>query len=43
MLVAYRQLMYLVVIESVVTALLGGRLQWNRSERTGDVEIAPAR
>jgi cellulose synthase/poly-beta-1,6-N-acetylglucosamine synthase-like glycosyltransferase/peptidoglycan/xylan/chitin deacetylase (PgdA/CDA1 family) len=42
MLVAYRQLMYLVLIESVVTALLGGRLQWNRSERTGDVEIAPA-
>ncbi|HEX6458923.1 MAG TPA: bifunctional polysaccharide deacetylase/glycosyltransferase family 2 protein [Thermoleophilaceae bacterium] len=36
----YRQLMYLVVIESVVSALLGVRLRWHRSERTGEVRIA---
>ncbi|MEO3766217.1 bifunctional polysaccharide deacetylase/glycosyltransferase family 2 protein [Streptomyces sp. B8F3] len=31
----YRQLMYLVVIQSVVTALLGARLGWHRMQRTG--------
>ena len=36
----YRQLMYLVVIESVVSALLGIRLRWQRVERTGEIEIA---
>jgi hypothetical protein len=36
----YRQLMYLVVIESIVSALLGLRLRWHRSERTGEVVIA---
>jgi cellulose synthase/poly-beta-1,6-N-acetylglucosamine synthase-like glycosyltransferase/peptidoglycan/xylan/chitin deacetylase (PgdA/CDA1 family) len=36
----YRQLMYLVVIESVLSALLGLRLRWHRLERTGDVEVA---
>jgi cellulose synthase/poly-beta-1,6-N-acetylglucosamine synthase-like glycosyltransferase/peptidoglycan/xylan/chitin deacetylase (PgdA/CDA1 family) len=35
----YRQLMYLVVIESVVSALLGTRLRWQHLERTGDVEL----
>lgn len=35
----YRQLMYLVVIESLVTALLGSRLHWHRVARTGDVEV----
>ena len=35
----YRQLMYLVVIESIVTALLGSRLHWHRVARTGDVEV----
>jgi len=35
--VVYRQLMYLVVIQSTVTALLGGRLRWQRMARTGAV------
>jgi len=33
--VVYRQLMYLVVIQSLVTALLGSRLRWHRSVRSG--------
>ncbi|MFD0855705.1 glycosyltransferase, partial [Actinomadura adrarensis] len=33
--IAYRQLMYLVVIQSLVTALLGGRLRWHTIRRTG--------
>jgi len=33
--VVYRQLMYLVVIQSTVLALLGGRLRWQRMRRTG--------
>jgi cellulose synthase/poly-beta-1,6-N-acetylglucosamine synthase-like glycosyltransferase/peptidoglycan/xylan/chitin deacetylase (PgdA/CDA1 family) len=36
----YRQLMYLVVVESVLTALRGNRLPWHPSDRTGDVEVA---
>ncbi|MEU1749160.1 bifunctional polysaccharide deacetylase/glycosyltransferase family 2 protein [Micromonospora arida] len=32
---AYRQLMYLVIIQSVVTALTGGRLGWQKLRRTG--------
>jgi len=35
----YRQLMYLVVIESTISALAGTRLRWHKLERTGDVEI----
>ena len=31
----YRQLMYLVMIQSVVTALTGGRLGWQKLHRTG--------
>ncbi|MDI2132316.1 bifunctional polysaccharide deacetylase/glycosyltransferase family 2 protein [Yinghuangia seranimata] len=31
----YRQLMYLVVIQSVVTAVLGNRVRWQRMKRTG--------
>jgi len=31
----YRQLMYLVLIQSVVTALLGTRLRWQRMQRRG--------
>jgi hypothetical protein len=33
--VVYRQLMYLVVIQSTVKAMLGGRLRWHRMVRTG--------
>jgi cellulose synthase/poly-beta-1,6-N-acetylglucosamine synthase-like glycosyltransferase/peptidoglycan/xylan/chitin deacetylase (PgdA/CDA1 family) len=35
----YRQLMYLVIIESTVSALVGTRAHWRHLERTGDVEI----
>lgn len=37
----YRQLMYLVVIQSVANALYGGRLRWHKLERTGDLSDAP--
>jgi hypothetical protein len=33
--IAYRQLMYLVVFQSTVMALLGGPLRWHRMARTG--------
>jgi len=36
----YRQLMYLVVIESVISALTGARQRWQHLERSGDVQIA---
>src|SRR4051812_5109028 len=36
----YRQLMYLVVIESVISALAGTRIRWHQIERTGEVEVA---
>jgi hypothetical protein len=36
----YRQLMYLVVIQSAVSALRGLRLRWQHVERTGEVELA---
>jgi cellulose synthase/poly-beta-1,6-N-acetylglucosamine synthase-like glycosyltransferase len=36
----YRQLMYLVVIQSVFTALAGTRLRWHRMERYGSLERA---
>jgi len=37
--IAYRQLMYLVVVDSVLVALMGTRLRWHRLARTGDVTI----
>ena len=36
----YRQFMYLVVIQSIVSALRGTRLHWQHLRRTGDVEVA---
>jgi hypothetical protein len=39
----YRQLMYLVVIESTITALAGVRAHWRHIERSGDVEVQGAR
>ncbi|MDQ4096397.1 MAG: bi-functional transferase/deacetylase, partial [Actinomycetota bacterium] len=36
----YRQLMYLVVIESLASALAGTRLRWHKLTRTGDVVVA---
>ncbi len=38
--VVYRQLMYLVVIQSAVTALTGIRLRWHRIVRTGQAHQA---
>jgi hypothetical protein len=37
----YRQLMYLVVIQSVATALAGNRLRWQRMERYGSLTVPP--
>ncbi|WP_235191167.1 hypothetical protein [Amycolatopsis rifamycinica] len=31
----HRQLMYLVVVQSVMTAFAGARLPWHKLERTG--------
>jgi cellulose synthase/poly-beta-1,6-N-acetylglucosamine synthase-like glycosyltransferase/peptidoglycan/xylan/chitin deacetylase (PgdA/CDA1 family) len=39
--VVYRQMMYLVVIDSVMVALMGTHLRWRRHARTGEVEVAP--
>jgi cellulose synthase/poly-beta-1,6-N-acetylglucosamine synthase-like glycosyltransferase len=36
----HRQIMYLVVYDAVISALLGTRLSWQRVERTGSVEVA---
>ncbi|MEU5311105.1 glycosyltransferase [Streptomyces sp. NPDC021562] len=35
--IAYRQMMYLVLIHSCITALTGGRLRWQKLKRTGEV------
>jgi cellulose synthase/poly-beta-1,6-N-acetylglucosamine synthase-like glycosyltransferase/peptidoglycan/xylan/chitin deacetylase (PgdA/CDA1 family) len=34
----YRQLLYLVIIQSVVTAMLGNRLKWQRMRRSGTAD-----
>ncbi|GAA2838042.1 glycosyltransferase [Kitasatospora paracochleata] len=39
--VVYRQLMYLVVIQSVCTALAGSRLRWQRMQRYGTLQVPP--
>ena len=36
----YRQVMYLVLVHSVITALSGGRLNWQKLRRTGEVAEA---
>jgi cellulose synthase/poly-beta-1,6-N-acetylglucosamine synthase-like glycosyltransferase len=38
----YRQLMYLVLIESVMSALRGLRIGWQRVRRTGHFDVAPS-
>ncbi len=38
----YRQLMYLVVIQSLVAAVSGSRLRWHKLERTGDLSVPTA-
>ncbi|WP_456698382.1 bifunctional polysaccharide deacetylase/glycosyltransferase family 2 protein [Aeromicrobium sp. P5_D10] len=40
--VVYRQLMYLVVLQSVASAIYGIRLKWQKLRRTGDMRSAPA-
>ncbi|MFJ1702724.1 bifunctional polysaccharide deacetylase/glycosyltransferase family 2 protein [Kitasatospora sp. NPDC088346] len=35
----YRQLMYLVLLQSWITALTGGRLRWQKLQRTGEVDV----
>ncbi|WP_461029052.1 glycosyltransferase, partial [Streptomyces sparsus] len=39
--ILYRQLMYVVLLQSWITALTGGRLRWQKLRRTGNVESAP--
>ena len=36
----YRQLMYLVVVESILSALRGARLRWRPIARSGEIEVA---
>jgi cellulose synthase/poly-beta-1,6-N-acetylglucosamine synthase-like glycosyltransferase/peptidoglycan/xylan/chitin deacetylase (PgdA/CDA1 family) len=38
----YRQLMYLVVVESALTALRGTRLHWRPIARSGEIEVNPS-
>jgi cellulose synthase/poly-beta-1,6-N-acetylglucosamine synthase-like glycosyltransferase/peptidoglycan/xylan/chitin deacetylase (PgdA/CDA1 family) len=38
----YRQLMYVVIIESTISALAGARAHWQPLKRTGKVEVEPA-
>jgi cellulose synthase/poly-beta-1,6-N-acetylglucosamine synthase-like glycosyltransferase/peptidoglycan/xylan/chitin deacetylase (PgdA/CDA1 family) len=38
----YRQLMYLVIIESTISALAGARARWSSVQRTGDVKVETA-
>jgi cellulose synthase/poly-beta-1,6-N-acetylglucosamine synthase-like glycosyltransferase/peptidoglycan/xylan/chitin deacetylase (PgdA/CDA1 family) len=38
----YRQLMYLVIIESTISALAGARARWSTVQRTGDVKVETA-
>ncbi|WP_330177824.1 glycosyltransferase [Streptomyces sp. NBC_01498] len=40
--VLYRQLMYVVLLQSWITALTGGRLRWQKLRRTGAVEAPGA-
>ncbi|HEY0696416.1 MAG TPA: bifunctional polysaccharide deacetylase/glycosyltransferase family 2 protein, partial [Micromonospora sp.] len=40
--VVYRQIMYLVLLHAVATALSGGRLGWQKLRRTGEVADQPA-
>ncbi|OEV31005.1 bi-functional transferase/deacetylase [Streptomyces nanshensis] len=41
--IVYRQLMYLVLIHSCVTAAAGSRLRWQKLRRTGEVRVLGAR
>ncbi|WP_433046167.1 bifunctional polysaccharide deacetylase/glycosyltransferase family 2 protein [Dactylosporangium sp. CS-033363] len=38
----YRQVMYLVLLHSAITAVTGRRLRWQKLRRTGEVDAVPA-
>lgn len=38
---AYRQLMYAVLLQSIVTALTGGLLRWHKLDRSGELTAGP--
>jgi hypothetical protein len=40
--ILYRQLMYVVLLQSWITALTGGRLRWQKLRRTGAVGLRGA-
>jgi cellulose synthase/poly-beta-1,6-N-acetylglucosamine synthase-like glycosyltransferase/peptidoglycan/xylan/chitin deacetylase (PgdA/CDA1 family) len=40
--IVYRQIMYLVLVQSAVTALTGGQLKWQKLRRTGEVVAQPS-
>jgi cellulose synthase/poly-beta-1,6-N-acetylglucosamine synthase-like glycosyltransferase len=40
--IVYRQLMYLVVIQSLASAIYGVRLRWHSVPRTGELDAGPA-
>ena len=37
---SYRQVMYLVLVHSALTAVSGGRLRWQKLRRSGEVAAA---
>ncbi|MFB9734556.1 polysaccharide deacetylase family protein [Streptomyces thermocoprophilus] len=39
--ILYRQIMYVVLLQSWITALTGGRLRWQKLRRTGGVQSPP--
>ena len=39
--ILYRQLMYIVLLQSWITALTGGRLRWQKLRRKGQVAAPP--
>lgn len=39
--ILYRQLMYVVLLQSWITALTGGRLRWQKLRRKGGVSAPP--
>jgi hypothetical protein len=38
----YRQVMYVVLLHSAITAVTGRRLRWQKLRRTGEVGVVPA-
>jgi hypothetical protein len=38
----YRQVMYLVLLHSAITAVTGRRLRWQKLRRTGEVDVIGA-